>query len=220
MLPKRLLLMRPIVMQNQTSLRALCTSANMDVLLKARKMSDNELIMHVDEQNRVIGSVDRKQMREKHLWHRASYVLVFNANNDLYVQKRVSTKDYCPGYLDVCTGGVVDSNEDNFDNAYRELHEEMGIDLLHSDTQTRQMLKYHGCFHYNDDKTRVWGNLFSCQWSGDIKFQETEVERVDIKSIDTILYEYKNDIHPYCPDSVAALYHYLACTRDLKTAKL
>ena len=127
-------------------------------------------------------------MRAKSLTHRASYILIFNEQDQLYVQKRVSTKDYCPGYYDPCTGGVVDDGEDNLDNAYRELKEEMGIDLLNNN----QKLTYHGQFYHGGvGQTCVWGNLYSCKWNGDVQIQETEVESVHLKTIDEIKQEFK-----------------------------
>ena len=43
--------------------------------------------------------------------HRSTYVLVFNSQGDLYVQKRTLTKDVFPGYFDVAAGGVVLAGE-------------------------------------------------------------------------------------------------------------
>ena len=168
--------------------------------MTARQESDKELIIQVDENNNEIGNVTRLEMRQKKLLFRASYILVFNSNQQLYVQKRVMTKDYCPGYFDVCTGGVVAKDETNEDNAYRELIEELGIDLL----TNGQSLKYHGSFRY---KT-AWENIYSCLWDGDIVPQLTEIESVHMKTIGEIKDEYKNGIK-YCPDSVTALNHYI-----------
>jgi 8-oxo-dGTP pyrophosphatase MutT (NUDIX family) len=36
-------------------------------------------------------------------------------------------KDYCPGYLDLAAGGVVGFEEDEDQNAKRELEEELSI---------------------------------------------------------------------------------------------
>lgn len=36
-------------------------------------------------------------------------------------------KDYCPGFLDPFSGGVVQIDESFQENAYRELLEEMGV---------------------------------------------------------------------------------------------
>ena len=185
-------------------------SPSMEELMEARRRSDEELIIQVDENNNEIGFVTRQEMRERKLMFRASYILVFNANQQLYVQKRVMTKDYCAGYFDVCAGGVVGKNESNDDNAYRELQEEFGIDLL----ANGQSLKYHGCFRYK----RVWENIYSCQWDGEIIPQLTEMESVHLKSIEEIKQEY-NDGGKYCPDSICALNHYLVST-DLHNTRI
>ena len=36
-------------------------------------------------------------------------------------------KDYCPGYFDLVTGGVVAASEDDDVSAQRELEEELGV---------------------------------------------------------------------------------------------
>ena len=182
----------------------------MDELIEARKKSDQELIMQVDENNNDIGYCTRQESREKGYYFRASYILVFNSNQQLYVQKRVKTKAYCPGYLDVCAGGVVAKNETNHGNAYRELREEFGIDLLGNGAS----LTYHGCIRH----IQVWENIYSCRWDGDIIPEYKEMESVCLKSIDEIQREYADGIE-YCPDSICALNHYIV-SRDLHDAKI
>ena len=117
----------------------------------------------------------------------------------------MSTKDYCPSHFDPCTGGVVDANEGNEENAIRELKEEMGIDLMANNEQ----LEYHGCFYYDspNQSSSVWMNLYSLQWNKQIKIQQTEIESVCLKTIDEIMQENKDGV-PYCPDSISALLHY------------
>jgi len=67
--------------------------------------AEDELVTIVDERNRVVGAVPRRQMRAGKLPHRATYVLVFNSRGDLYVQKRTQSKDVFAGYYDVAAGG-------------------------------------------------------------------------------------------------------------------
>ena len=61
-------------------------------------------------------------------------------------------KDYCPGYYDLSSGGVVGGDETDEDNAYRELAEELGI--------TGVILERLTSVKYEDKSNRVWGNLF------------------------------------------------------------
>ena len=76
-----------------------------------------EIVQIVDEQNRELGELPRRLMREQRLIHRASYILVFNAAGALFIQKRTSTKDVYPGYWDVAAGGVVQAGETAIDVA-------------------------------------------------------------------------------------------------------
>jgi hypothetical protein len=87
----------------------------------------DEIVVIVDAHNQVVGAAPRREMRALQLPHRSTYVLVFNSQGELYVQKRTLTKDVFPGYFDVAAGGVVLAGETYEQGAERELEEEMGI---------------------------------------------------------------------------------------------
>jgi 8-oxo-dGTP pyrophosphatase MutT (NUDIX family) len=65
-------------------------------------------------------------MRAKNLWHRSSYVFI-EKDGKFLVQKRTATKEYCPSYWGLATGGVVSPDESAALNAARELKEEVGV---------------------------------------------------------------------------------------------
>jgi 8-oxo-dGTP pyrophosphatase MutT (NUDIX family) len=128
----------------------------------------DEIIHIVDENNTEIAAVSRKLMRQQNLIHRACYILVFNKDGALYIQRRTRSKDIYPGYWDVAAGGVVLANESYEDSARRELHEELGIydnNLIF-------------CFdhYYEDESNRVWGRVFRCAHDGPFVLQAEEVE--------------------------------------------
>jgi hypothetical protein len=53
---------------------------------------------------------------------------VINAKRQFVVQKRSKNKDYCPGFIDLASGGVVGMADTDPDvNAAREIEEELGI---------------------------------------------------------------------------------------------
>lgn len=66
-----------------------------------------EMCVIVDENNQVVGSATRKETVSRRLLGRGSYVLVFNAAQQLFVSKRSHSKDCYPGCLDVTISGVV-----------------------------------------------------------------------------------------------------------------
>lgn len=111
--------------------------------------------MIVDEDNNVVGAATRKEMRENNLWHRASYIFIVTDEahgQKLLVQKRTMKKDYCPGYFDLATGGVVGEGEDDDLSALREIEEEIGIK-----NAALQKIKVIKC---GDQKNRIFCNIY------------------------------------------------------------
>lgn len=156
-------------------------------------MMAEEWVDIVDENNRVIDTVPRSVMRQQRLLHRATYIVISNAQGQFYVQKRTATKDYCPAMLDACCGGVVSAGEEILASAYRELAEEMGI--------TGVVLATHGSFLHKDRECNVWGGLFSCQYDGELVLQEEEVEFVLMMTAEEI----QARASEFTPDSLAAI---------------
>lgn len=46
--------------------------------------SIDEVVIVVDENNKEIGSAKRKEVREKNLWHRASFIFVYNNKGEFF----------------------------------------------------------------------------------------------------------------------------------------
>ena len=86
-----------------------------------------ELVDEVDGEDQVIRTITRREMRQRRCLHRAVYIAVSDPVGRIWVQRRSPFKDYCPGMLDACAGGVVSSGEDYDRAAVRELAEETGI---------------------------------------------------------------------------------------------
>ena len=128
----------------------------------------DEIVVIVDEQNHEVAQVSRRVMREGGLIHRACYILVFNRQREIFVQKGTMTKDIYPGYLDVATGGVVLAGESYEVSAKRELAEELGV--------RKVSLTSHFDFYHAADNNRVWGRVFSCTAEGPFVLQPEEVE--------------------------------------------
>lgn len=90
-----------------------------------------EMVDIVNEQDEVLKVVPRDVMRREHLSHRATYVVVMNSQKRMLVEVRTLAKDYAPGMLDACVGGVVQSGEDPVLSSRREVEEEIGVDSQH-----------------------------------------------------------------------------------------
>ena len=159
-----------------------------------------EIVTIVDEKNRVVGAAPRSRMRADGLPHRATYILVFNDEDELFVQKRTKGKDIYPGYYDVATGGVVLAGESYEGAAERELAEELGI--------TGVLLRGHFEFFHEDAGNRVWGRVFSCIYNGDVVLQEEEVESGAFHPVHEILEISRKRL--FTPDGLYVLQRYLA----------
>ena len=159
----------------------------------------DEIITIVDADNNVVGSATRREMRDRGLPHRATYILVFNSKGELFVQKRTMSKDIYPGYYDVATGGVVLADESYDLSAERELAEELGA--------RNTPLTPHFDFKHEDDNNIVWGRLYTCTYDGRIVLQEEEVESGSFHTIDKVLELIKNE--SFTPDGIYVFKRYL-----------
>lgn len=158
------------------------------------KIPAEEEVQIVDRQNRPVGSALRSLMRRQALPHRASFILVFNRADELFLQKRTLTKDIYPGYWDVAAGGVVLAGESYEASAERELHEELGISA---------QLIFLFDHYYEDDNNRVWGRVFRCQHEGPFLLQAEEVAYGRFIDVDDALQ--LSLIEPFTPDGVEIL---------------
>ena len=81
----------------------------------------------VDQEDRVVGQATRGEVHQRGLLHRSVHILVFNPNQEIFLQKRSLEKDENPGYWDTSAAGHVNAGEDYRSCAHRELEEELGI---------------------------------------------------------------------------------------------
>jgi len=154
--------------------------------------AQEEWVDWVDAQNQVLMAVPRSRMRREVLCHRATYIFIEDRQGHLYVQRRTQLKDYCPGMLDACCGGVVQTGEAYLPSALRELEEEMGIRDV--------PLQAWGTFYSEHEHNKVWGALYSCRYEGELQLQASEVEYVLRMSPEQI----QAQQHEFMPDSLVA----------------
>ncbi len=129
-------------------------------------MSEEQVII-VSEENKAVDIVPRSVMRRDLLLHRATYVIVINAKDQVLIQKRSMHKDVYPGYYDPTTGGVVKAGESYEENAVRELEEEIGVRGV--------ALQPLWDFRMSEKKCNVWGRVFWVCYEGPIELVDGEV---------------------------------------------
>lgn len=94
-----------------------------------RPHEDAEILSVVDASDTVIGECRRDEVHLKGLRHRAVHVLVFNPQEQLFLQKRGLHKKENPGMWDSSVAGHVDAGETYDDCCVREVEEEVGLAL-------------------------------------------------------------------------------------------
>ena len=159
----------------------------------------DEIITIVDRNNTEVEHLPRRIMRAQGLIHRATYILVFNHQGEIFVQKRTMTKDIYPGYFDVATGGVVLAGESYELSAKRELAEELGVNKVE--------LAGHFDFFHEDAGNKVWGRVFSCTTDGPFILQKEEVEDGFFLGIKQVLA--MNEKKSFTPDGIMVLKRFM-----------
>lgn len=133
-----------------------------------------EMVDIINEQDEVLQVVPRHVMRQQQLPHRATYVAVLNSQHRALVEVRTLSKDYAPGLLDACVGGVVQSGEDPVESSRREVAEEIGVDA--SQLQFYDLGKM--VIPYLSGKAFVMAYLFLAVGDPITKRQKSEVSGV------------------------------------------
>lgn len=160
----------------------------------------NETVVVVDRDNNITGSATRRQMRAERLPHRCSYILVFNSQGQLYVQKRTMIKDIYPGYWDPAAGGVMQVGETYEENAVREVGEELGV----RGVELRPLFD----LWFEDERSAVWGRAFTCIYDGLLTLQAEEVQFVEMMAPDEVLRRAAAG-ERFTPDGLAVVERYL-----------
>jgi isopentenyldiphosphate isomerase len=132
-----------------------------------RELMADEQVDIVDEQDNVIGTVTRAEMRERKLLHRGVAILCRNSKDAVYMHRRTDTKDVFPGLYDCFVGGMVTSGEDYDTAATREIREELGIDS-HS---VELVFKHH---YAGADNPHIC-QFYEVLYDGPIVHQEAEI---------------------------------------------
>ena len=161
-------------------------------------MVGEERVDVVDEQDRVLRTVTRAEMRRDRLRHRAVFVAVCDGQGRILVHRRSPAKDVWPGWLDIAVGGVVASGETYDAAVERELMEEIGVSGVRC-----VPLDEGRAEAYDDDQVSLLGRCYVVTTTGPFVFRDGEVSEawwVAVGDLDE-LFGREN----FLPDSITLL---------------
>lgn len=155
----------------------------------------------VDDDDRVIDTVPRAEMRRRNLQHRSVGIAVLGTDGRLLVHRRADDKDVWPGRWDLAVGGVVSAGEDYATAAVREVGEELGI---HDAVELRLL----GSGRYADDDVTALVHCYVIVHDGPFHFDDGEV--VEVRWVDRASLNELMSQATFVPDSIAMLLPLLA----------
>jgi isopentenyl-diphosphate delta-isomerase type 1 len=131
-------------------------------------MAVKDIFDVVDENDNIIRQEERSIVHRDKLLHRAVHVFVFNADGQLYLQRRSMRKDTAPGKWVSSCSGHVDTGEDYDTAAVRELAEEIG---LSGELELTRVFKESPCKQTGYEFVYV----YTCQSDGPFTLDPSEV---------------------------------------------
>lgn len=162
-------------------------------------MSADELVDVVDEDDRVIGRVTRRAMREQNTLHRNASVICLTSKGEVFVHRRVHTKDVFPSLYDLFASGVVAAGESYDAAAKRELGEELGV----VGPVPEPLFKHR----YEGPSSRSFTMVYRVVWDGPIACQAEEIAWGGFLPLTAVA---RNDQQfPYVPDGWEVFQRYL-----------
>ena len=153
-----------------------------------------ELVDIVDDDDIVVATVTRSEMRSGRLRHRAVAIAVMSADGRVLIHRRSLAKDVWPGWWDIAAGGVVTAGESYDEAARRELAEELGVD---------GDLELLGQSQYVDDAVAEVCRCYRVVHEGPFTFNDGEVS--EVRWVTFAELETMRTTHSFLPDSIALL---------------
>ncbi len=148
----------------------------------------------VDAHDEIVGKADRKEAHKKKLLHRNVYVMLFDPDGRLFMQKRAASKEFYANCWEGSLSGHVQSGETYKEAAERELFEELGVCV--PPPKIKNIIE----FGFHDENERVLITLFAIKdFKGNIQLDDEEVASGDfwtIKKLESEMKKGKVLIHP------------------------
>jgi protease I len=147
-------------------------------------MDEEEKLDSVNESDKFIGQVTKREKTLKNLITRNVAIFVLDSEGKLLVAKRSPSKKIFPNRYDLSACGNVKSGEDYLQAANRELKEELGI-TSHLDP----LGKVFNEFEDNGVPLRYFTGIFKCNFDGEVKLSDelSEIKKLSIDEVQELV---------------------------------
>jgi len=164
----------------------------------------DELIDVVDESNNLTGEQKMKwDVHREGLWHRASYIWVYNSHGEVMIQLRTKrVNDSFSGKWDVSAAGHIGAGEDPTEGALREVAEEIGLVVKKEDLEFSKIRKQE--IILPDKIIREFHYIYYVKFDGDtssLNKQDAEVQELKFIPADELEKDLAENPDRYVPHS-------------------
>lgn len=139
-------------------------------------------VILVNENDEPIGQMEKLEVHQKALLHRAFSIFIFNEKNELLLQKRADTKYHSPGLWTNTCCSHPQPGQETLPAAQKRLQEEMGINAV---LEKAFHFIYKAPFE-NGLTEHELDHVFIGRYAGDIVPNAEEVSDYCYKSINEI----------------------------------
>jgi len=169
-----------------------------------------EILDIVNEKDEVIGQMDRHESYRKSATNRLVWVVIFNDEWKIALQKRSSTCSFLPWYWALSAGGHVSSWEDYLDSAKRELLEEIWVEceLEFKVKEYEDRVKINWKLNDSQISHFYFQAIFEWKYNWNFKFDDWEVEKLQFFSLEELknMIKNKEKIMPWTVDVLEKYY--------------
>ena len=163
-----------------------------------------ELIDILDENKNITGEIKTKdEVHSRGLWHQTVHVWFINSNNEILLQRRSKMKKAYPGMWDISVAGHISIGEDSLRAIFREVKEEIGVDLEESSLKFIGTIKREKVLNNNTYFDNEFNDIYLVKRDLEINklnLQEEEVAEIQwvkISEFKKWVEEKKSDLVPH-----------------------
>ncbi len=136
------------------------------------------LVAAVDDEDKPVGIIRRKDVFKQRAGFRVVHVLVFNSDEEILLQRLALTRERHPGFWGSSVAGYLFAPENYIEAASRRLKQELGVE----DTP----LDYVGKTEMDDDGCTKFIGVFRVNHDGPFSFDRSVIQDVKFESVHVI----------------------------------